>query len=39
VPLWIYKALIFAWALWVALALTRWLRQAWSAWMSGHASV
>jgi hypothetical protein len=39
VPLWLYKALIFAWALWVALALTRWLRQAWSAWLTGNAGV
>ncbi|MCC7462946.1 MAG: hypothetical protein IT480_10860 [Gammaproteobacteria bacterium] len=32
VPLWIYRLLMFAWALWIALALTRWLHWAWSAW-------
>lgn len=32
VPMWIYKALIFAWAVWVAFALLRWLRLAWQAW-------
>lgn len=32
VPLWVYKALIFAWAVWVAFALLRWLRYAWRAW-------
>jgi hypothetical protein len=31
-PLWIYRLLMFAWALWIALALTRWLRWAWSSW-------
>lgn len=35
VPLWVYKLLMFAWALWIALALTRWLRWAWSAWTQG----
>ena len=35
VPLWIYKTLIFVWALWVALALTRWLRFAWASWSAG----
>jgi hypothetical protein len=34
-PLWVYKLLMFAWALWIALALTRWLRWAWSAWTQG----
>jgi len=34
-PLWVYRALMFAWALWVALALARWLRFAWRAWSSG----
>ena len=32
VPLWVYKALIFGWALWLASALMRWLKWAWSAW-------
>jgi hypothetical protein len=35
VPLWIYKTLMFAWALWIALALARWLRMAWQAWSAG----
>ena len=35
VPMWIYKALMFAWALWIALALARWLRWAWHAWTRG----
>src|SRR5437667_9640310 len=34
-PLWVYRAIMFAWALWVALALARWLRFAWRAWSSG----
>jgi hypothetical protein len=34
-PMWIYRVLMFAWALWIALALSRWLRGAWVAWMSG----
>ncbi len=28
-PLWIYKALILAWAIWVSLALVRWLPWGW----------
>ncbi|MBK7251343.1 MAG: hypothetical protein IPI06_10905 [Gammaproteobacteria bacterium] len=32
VPLWVYRSLMFAWALWIAIALTRWLRWAWKAW-------
>jgi hypothetical protein len=31
-PMWVYRALMFAWALWIALALLRWLRWAWQAW-------
>ena len=37
VPLWCYKTLMFAWALWIAFALTRWLRWAWQAWTSERA--
>ena len=29
-PMWIYKALILAWALWLSLALVRWLPWVWS---------
>ena len=31
VPLWIYKALILAWALWLSFALVRWLPWVWGA--------
>jgi hypothetical protein len=34
-PLWSYKLLMFAWATWIAFALTGWLRWAWSAWTRG----
>jgi hypothetical protein len=32
-PLWVYKVLMLAWALWLANALIGWLRDAFSAWM------
>jgi hypothetical protein len=32
VPMWVFRAVMFAWALWVVVALARWLRWAWSAW-------
>jgi hypothetical protein len=35
VPMWVYRTIIFAWALWIALALARWLRFAWRAWSMG----
>jgi hypothetical protein len=35
VPLWIYRVIMFVWALWIALALARWLRFAWRAWNTG----
>jgi hypothetical protein len=31
-PIWAYRAAMFAWALWIASALIRWLRFAWQAW-------
>jgi hypothetical protein len=34
VPLWVYRGLMFAWALWIAFALVRWLKWAFSAWTS-----
>ena len=34
-PLWVYRTVMFAWALWIALALARWLRFAWQAWSGG----
>ncbi|MEO8315858.1 MAG: hypothetical protein ABI645_13825 [Pseudomonadota bacterium] len=34
-PMWVYRLLMFAWALWIALALSRWLRNAWHAWTKG----
>jgi hypothetical protein len=35
VPLWVYRTIMFAWALWIALALARWLRFTWRAWSTG----
>ena len=32
VPMWVYRGLMFAWALWLVVALLRWLRRAWRAW-------
>jgi hypothetical protein len=34
-PIWIYRVLFFAWALWMAFALVRWLRWGFNAWKSG----
>lgn len=34
-PLWVFKALVFAWAVWAAFAVLRWLRMAWHAWRAG----
>ncbi|MGE0580676.1 MAG: hypothetical protein AB7P31_00880 [Steroidobacteraceae bacterium] len=33
-PLWVFKAFVFAWAVWAAFAVLRWLRSAWHAWRS-----
>jgi hypothetical protein len=30
--MWLYRAVMFAWALWLVLALLRWLRWGWAAW-------
>jgi len=30
--MWLYRTLMFAWALWIVVALLRWLRWAWAAW-------
>ena len=35
VPLWVYKAAMLAWALWLANALVKWLRWGWSAYSRG----
>lgn len=35
VPMWVYRALFFAWASWMAFALVRWLRWAFNAWKTG----
>ena len=35
VPMWVYRALFFAWASWMAFALVRWLRWAFNAWKAG----
>ncbi|HNS26483.1 MAG TPA: hypothetical protein PKN91_00025 [Steroidobacteraceae bacterium] len=34
-PLWVFKSLVFVWAVWAAFAVLRWLRAAWNAWKSG----
>ncbi|MBS0583016.1 MAG: hypothetical protein JSS42_07935, partial [Proteobacteria bacterium] len=34
-PVWVYKVLMLAWALWLANALIAWLREAWLAWTRG----
>ena len=34
-PLWIYRMLMLAWALWLAMAVLRWLQSAWSAFSTG----
>ncbi len=34
VPMWIYKAVILAWALWLSFALVRWLPWAWKCFSS-----
>ena len=31
-PMWLYRVLMFAWALWLVFALLQWLRWAWRAW-------
>lgn len=31
-PMWLYRTLMFAWAMWLVFALLRWLRWAWAAW-------
>jgi len=32
VPMWVYRVLMLAWAMWIAFALVRWLRWAFNAW-------
>ncbi|CBL46737.1 Conserved hypothetical protein [gamma proteobacterium HdN1] len=32
VPLWVYRGLMLLWALWVAIAMLKWLPWAWQAW-------
>jgi hypothetical protein len=36
VPMLVYRAAMLAWALWIALALLRWLRWAWEAFTAGE---
>jgi hypothetical protein len=35
VPLWVYRGLMLAWALWLAFALLRWLRWGWDCYSQG----
>lgn len=34
-PLWVYRVVMLAWSLWLALSLVRWLRWAWTSFSSG----
>ncbi|HEV8247688.1 MAG TPA: hypothetical protein VGP93_18060, partial [Polyangiaceae bacterium] len=34
-PLWVWRGLMLAWALWLAVSLVRWLRWAWSNFSTG----
>jgi hypothetical protein len=34
-PLWVYRMLMLAWALWLAASLLRWLQSAWAAFNNG----
>ena len=34
-PIWIYRTAMLLWALWLAWAVTRWLRRAFAAWTNG----
>lgn len=36
-PLWVYRVLTFAWALWLAVSLLRWLQRGWSDFSAGGA--
>jgi hypothetical protein len=33
-PMWVYRALMLAWSLWLALSAIRWLKEALRAWLS-----
>lgn len=35
VPLWVYRFMMLAWALWLASALMRWLRWGWGCYVAG----
>ncbi|HET7843133.1 MAG TPA: hypothetical protein VFL14_03220, partial [Xanthomonadales bacterium] len=35
VPMWLYRAAMLAWALWLANALVKWLRWGWAAYSNG----
>jgi hypothetical protein len=34
-PLWVYRVVMLAWSLWLAFALTRWVRWGWGAFTAG----
>ena len=34
-PVWVYRIAMLAWSLWLAMAMLRWLRQAFAAWREG----
>jgi hypothetical protein len=35
VPMWVYRGLMLAWALWLAYALLRWLKWGWGCFSAG----
>lgn len=35
IPVWAYRVLMLAWALWLALSLLKWIRWGWAAYSSG----
>jgi hypothetical protein len=35
VPMWVYRAAMLAWAVWLAVALIGWIKWALAAWIKG----
>jgi hypothetical protein len=35
IPVWVYRVLMLAWALWLAFSLLKWIRWGWAAYSSG----
>ena len=34
-PMWLYRVVMLAWSLWLALAIVRWVRWGWAAFATG----